>query len=78
MTIKKLHSDFKHAIVILYCVVVFKRCISFYTKVFTFDNGKNKYKCSLERTQDNVVYVKLWLVMPLGSNAKQSKVKPCV
>ncbi len=38
-----------------------------------FDNGESKYKCSLEQTQDNVMYVKLWLVMPLGSNANNRK-----
>jgi len=34
------------------------------------------YKYSLERTQDNVVYVKPCFVTPLKSNARQSKVKP--
>ncbi len=28
------------------------------TSKFSFDNGESKYKCSLQWTQDNVVYVK--------------------
>jgi len=44
---------------------------------FLFDNGKSKYICSLEQTWNNVVYVKPSFVMPLGSNARWSRVKPC-
>ncbi len=44
---------------------------------FLFDNGKSKYKCSLEWTWNNVVYVKPCFVMSLGSNARWSRVKPC-
>jgi hypothetical protein len=43
-----------------------------------FDNGESKYKCSLKRTWDNAIYEgKSCFVMPLGSNARWSRVKPC-
>ncbi len=66
----------------MYCVVVFKWCISSCTKIFTwkflFDNGESKYKCFLDWTQDNAIYVKSCFVMLVGPNAKWSRVKPCV
>jgi hypothetical protein len=44
---------------------------------FLFGNGENKYKCSFEQIQDNIVYVSSCFVTSDGSNAKQSKVKTC-
>jgi hypothetical protein len=43
-----------------------------------FNNGESKYKCFLERTQNNLIYVKSCFVPPFGSNAKQLKIKPRV
>jgi hypothetical protein len=40
---------------------------------FLFDNGESKYKCFLEWTQDNAIYVKPCFIMSFKSNPKQSK-----
>ncbi len=39
---------------------------------------ESKYKCFLERTQNNLVYVKPCFVTPFGSNARQLRIKPRV
>jgi hypothetical protein len=41
------------------------------------DNGKNKYKCSLDCTVDEVICVKPCFVTIVESNAKWSRIKPC-
>jgi len=43
---------------------------------FLLGNGNNKYKCFFKQILDNVVYIKPSFVTPLGSNAKQLKVRP--
>ncbi len=75
MIINSLQSDFEEAIIFKWCI---SSCIKVFTWKFLFDNGESKYKCSLEWTWDNVVYVQPCFVMPLGTNARQSRVKPCV
>jgi hypothetical protein len=68
-------------LIILYCAVIFRHCIFSYTKVFIWkflcDNGERKYKCSLNWTQDNSVYVKPCFIRPFGLSARWSRVKPC-
>ncbi len=44
--------------------------------IFLLGNGESESKCFLEQIQDNVVYVKPCFVPHVGSNAKQSSVKP--
>jgi hypothetical protein len=68
--------------IISYCAVIFRHYISSYTKVFIWkflcDNGERKYKCSLNWTWDNAVYVKPCFITPFRSNVRRSRVKPCV
>jgi hypothetical protein len=51
-------------------MVVFKRCISSYTKIptwkFLFDNGESKYKFVFKQIQNNAVYVKPSFVTTFG------------
>jgi hypothetical protein len=78
MIIKNLQYNFKKTIVVSYCIIVFKQCISSCTKIFTRNSClamKKKY-INVLWTQDNVVYVNPCFVTPLRSNAKRSRVKP--
>ncbi len=60
-----------------FILCVFKQCISSCTKVstwkFFFDNGESKYKCFLQHTQDNVVYVKPCFVTPIDQMQDDQK-----
>ncbi len=64
-----------------YCACVFNLNLSSWMKwsiwKFLLNNGESKYKCSLERTQKNDVYVNPCFFTPFGSNAKPSRINPC-
>jgi hypothetical protein len=79
MIINFTHYIVKWIIVILYCTFVQRWSISSSTMgstwFFLLDNGDNKYKCFFEQILDNVVYIKPSFVTPIGSNAKQLKVR---